>query len=230
MWGVLANTLAIVAGGGVGLLCKKGIPEKFSAAVMAALGLFTLCIGGMGVLQGKNVLVLLVSIVLGTLLGTLINIDGRLARLGEKVEKKLPGGQGGLAQSFVAATLLFCVGAMGVVGAIQAGTTGDNTMLYTKSVLDLVSSLMLAVSLGAGVPLAALCVLVFEGGVSLLAGALAPVLTDAMIAEMTCVGSLMMVGLGFNILGVTKLKISDMLPAIVLAPFVSLLFSALGLG
>ncbi|MEA4946511.1 MAG: DUF554 domain-containing protein [Oscillospiraceae bacterium] len=229
MLGVLVNTLAVIVGGCIGLLCKKGIPERLSAAVMTALGLFTLCVGGMGVLGGKNVLVLLVSIVFGTLAGTVINIDGRIEKLGKKVEARFSGNgtTGGLAQSFVTATLMMCVGAMAVVGSIKAGTTGDCTLLYTKSVMDLIASLMLAVSLGAGVPLSAVCVFVFEGAVTLLGGVLAPVLTETMIAEMSAAGSLMILALGFNILGVTKIKVADMLPAIVFAPFVSVLFAAL---
>lgn len=123
---------------------------------------------------------------------------------------------------------MMCVGAMAVVGSIKAGTTGDCTLLYTKSVMDLIASLMLAVSLGAGVPLSAVCLFVFEGAVTLLSGVLT--LTDTMIAEMSAAGSLMILALGFNILGVTKIKVADMLPAIAFAPFVSALFTALGIA
>ena len=164
---------------------------------MTALGLFTLCVGGMGVLGGKNVLVLLVSIVFGTLAGTVINIDGRIDKLGKKVEARFSGNgtSGGLAQSFVTATLMMCVGAMAVVGSIKAGTTGDCTLLYTKSVMDLIASLMLAVSLGAGVPLSAVCVFVFEGAVTLLGGVLAPVLTETMSTEASDMSGWLLMGL-----------------------------------
>lgn len=230
MLGVIANALAVVLGGGVGILFKKGIPERISSAVMSVLGVFVLCIGIMGIFKGKNPLVLLVSIVLGTIVGELIDIDAAVTSLGETVERKTHSASGGFAQGFVTSTLLFCVGAMGVVGSIQAGTTGDTTTLYAKSVLDLVAALMLSVTMGPSVLFSAVSVLVFEGGITLLAGVLAPVLTDTMIAEMTCVGSLMIIVLGFNIMGLTKFKVANYLPAMIFAPFVSLLFAAIGMG
>ena len=121
-----------------------------------------------------------------------------------------------IAEGFVTASLLFCVGAMTIVGSLQAGLTGDNTMLYTKATLDFISSLIFAASLGIGVLLAAAFVLVFQGAIVLAAQAAAPLLTDYVVAEMTCVGSILIVGLALNILGVTNLKIMNFLPAIFL--------------
>ena len=135
-----------------------------------------------------------------------------------------------MAKGFVTATLLFCVGSMTVVGSLQAGTSGDTTMLITKSMMDLFSSMMLAVTLGLGVLLAAGSVLVLQGALVLLASVLAPLLSDMMIAEMTAAGSLMIIGIGLNLAGITKLKVADYLPAILYAPFIGLLFQALGIG
>jgi len=221
--GVLANTGAVIVGSLLGLLFKKGIPERVSGAVMAAIGLCTVYIGIDGVLEGSNTIVLIVSMVIGTICGTLLNIDGGINRLGSFVERRLSrtDGKTSVAQGFMTASLLFCIGAMTIVGSINAGLSNDNKILLTKSLLDLISSCMLASSLGIGVLFSALFVLVYQGGLVLLAGLLQSVLTDpAIIAEITCAGSIMIIGLGLNMLGITKLKIADQLPAIIFVPIV----------
>lgn len=230
MMGVLANTLAIVCGGLLGLLCKKGIPERISDAVLKVLGAYSACIGIMGVLKARNLLVLLVAAVLGTVCGELLDIDAAVEKLGARLEARAKTTAGGVSRGFVTGSLLYCVGAMSIVGAIQSGTVGDHTTLYAKSVMDFIASLMMASSLGAGIPLSAVSVLVYEGAIALLAGVLAPVLTEVMIAEITAVGSLMILLLGCNIMGITKIKVANLLPGIVFAPFLSLLFTALGVG
>lgn len=234
MTGVLVNVLTVLLGSGAGLLLKKGIPEKVSKAVMTAIGLCTVYIGIDGALEGGNTVVLIVSMALGTIAGTLIDIDGKIERLGLFIEKKAPGKDGGklnIAQGFMTGSLLFCIGAMTVVGSLNAGLNGDNKLLYTKAVLDLISSCMLASSLGAGVMFASLFVLVYQGGLVLLAGLLQNVLTDtALVAELTCAGSVMIIGLGLNILGVTKLRVANYLPALLFVPPVYYLVSLLPLG
>lgn len=220
MLGVLANTIAVLIGSAVGLLFKKGIPEKYSNAVMTGIALCTVYIGVSGSLKGENTIVLIVSMALGAVAGTLLDLDGGLNRLGQYVEKKFnKGGTGKIAQGFITASLLFCVGAMTIVGSLTAGLTGDNEMLYTKSVLDLISASMLSVSLGIGVMFSAVFVLVFQGAIALMAGFLEPVLTTAAINEIICAGSLMILALGLNMLGITKIKVANYLPALVFAPF-----------
>ena len=221
--GVIVNTGTVLAGSLLGLLFKKGIPEKVSRAVMIALGLFTLYIGIDGALGTQSPLIVVASLVLGAIVGTLLNIDGAINRLGLWAERRFNRGEGekvSLAEGFMTASLLFCVGAMTVNGAIEAGVQGKNTLFYTKALMDLCSSMMLAAGLGLGVMLSAAFVLVFQGLLVLLAGWIAPVLTPAAIAEMTAAGSLIMVGLGLNLLGVTKIKVADYLPAIVFAPVI----------
>ena len=221
--GVIVNTGTVLAGSLLGLLFKKGIPEKVSRAVMIALGLFTLYIGIDGALGTQSPLIVVASLVLGAIVGTLLNIDGAINRLGLWAERKFKRGDGetvSIAEGFMTASLLFCVGAMTVNGAIEAGVQGKNTLFFTKALMDLVSSAMLASGLGFGVMLSAVFVLVFQGLLVLLAGWIAPVLTPAAIAEMTAAGSLIMVGLGLNLLGVTKIKVADYLPAIVFAPVI----------
>ena len=221
--GVIVNTGTVLAGSLLGLLFKKGIPEKVSRAMMIALGLFTLYIGIDGALGTQSPLIVVASLVLGAFVGTLLNIDGAISRLGLWAERKFKRGDGetvSIAEGFMTASLLFCVGAMTVNGAIEAGVKGVNTLFFTKALMDLVSSAMLASGLGFGVLLSAVFVLVFQGLLVLLAGWIAPVLTPAAIAEMTAAGSLIMVALGLNLLGVTKIKVADYLPAIVIAPVI----------
>ena len=229
MLGVLVNVLTVTVGSCLGLLLKRGIPKKVSGAAMSAIGLCTLLIGMDGALDGGNVLVAIVSLVGGVIIGTLLNIDGNLQKLGERLENTMgKGGEGSIARGFVTASLLFCVGAMTIVGSLESGLTGDHSLIFTKSALDFVSSMMLASTLGVGVLLAGGFVLVVQGGLVLLSGVLAPVLSEAVITEITCVGSLMIVGLGLNLLNITKLKVADFLPALLLAPLVSRLGQWLG--
>ena len=149
--GVIVNTITVLIGSGVGLLLKKGIPERLNKAIMTAIGLCTIAIGVTGIMKGQNQLVMILSMVFGTIVGTLIDIDKRLESLGDKLAKKSNAQENTFSQGFVTASLLFCVGAMTIVGSMNAGISGDNQMLYTKSVLDLISSSMLASSLGFGV-------------------------------------------------------------------------------
>jgi len=220
MFGVIVNVITVIVGACVGLLFKKGIPERVSQAAMTGLGACTLYIGISGSLSGENVLILIASVVLGAITGTLLNIDGAINTLAEKVEAKFKkeGKQVSLAEGLVTATLLFCVGSMTVTGSIQAGLTGDHSVLITKATLDLVSAMMLSSSLGAGVLLSAVSVLVIQGSLVLLAGLIAPFMTAGAINEMTCAGSLLIVMIGTNLMGITKIKVADYLPAILFAP------------
>ena len=222
MIGVLVNVITVIVGSCIGLLFKKGIPERVSKAAMIGLGACTLYIGISGSLCGENVLILIAAVVLGGICGTLLNIDGAINALAEKVEKKFKkdNKQTSIAEGLVSATLLFCVGSMTVTGSIQAGLTGDNSVLITKATLDLVSSMMLASSLGVGVLLSSVSVLVIQGGLVLLAGVISPFMSAGAINEMTCAGSLLIIMIGTNLMGITKIKVADYLPAILFAPII----------
>ena len=230
MFGVLVNTATVLLGSIIGLLCKKGIPERLSSAVMVAIGLCTVAIGVTGLAEGENTLVLIISIVLGVLVGELLDIDGRVNRLLEKVAGKTAGAgkAAQISQGFITACLLFCIGAMTIVGSLNAGLRGDNEMLLTKSLLDFISSIMLSATLGIGVLFSAVFVLVFQGGIVLLAQVLSPVLSEACVAELTCAGSLMILALGLNIVGITKIKVINFLPALLLVPAVLYGLDAVG--
>lgn len=228
MLGVLVNTLSVLLGGALGLLCRRGLPERVSSAVMLGLGACSLYIGISGALCGENALVLIVSVVLGAITGTLLRIDDAIHGLADRVEARLQKrGGGSVAEGLVSASLLFCVGSMAVTGSLQAGLTGDSSILLTKAMLDLVSSVLLAASLGVGVLLAAVPLLVIEGGLALLAGWLSPLLSDSAVNEMTCAGSLLIVMIGTNLMGATRIKVADFLPAILFAPLLCQLFALL---
>ena len=224
MIGVMVNVLTVLIGSVVGLLLKRGIPERVTEALMTGIGLCTIFIGVSGALEGDNTLVLILSMAIGSIIGTLLDIDHQLNRLAEYVERrfKQENGKITVAEGFVTASLLFCVGAMTIVGSLQAGLTGDCEMLYTKATLDLISSCVLSASLGAGVLLAVFFVLGFQGGLVLLARFIAPFLTEYAIAEMTCAGSVLIIALGLNLIGVTKIKVANYLPVILIPPILCL--------
>jgi len=222
MFGVIVNVITVILGSCIGLLLKKGIPERVSAAAMTGLGACTLYIGISGSLCGENVLIVIASVVMGVIAGTLLNIDEAINRLAQKVETRFrkDGQKVSVAEGIVSATLLFCVGSMTVTGSIQAGLTGDNSVLITKATLDFVSSMMLASSLGVGVLLSSVAVFIIQGGLVLLAGLIEPFMSTGAINEMTCIGSILIIMIGTNLMGITKIKVADFLPAILLAPII----------
>lgn len=218
MLGTIVNTGVVILGGIIGLFLKKGLPDKLADTIMKGLGLCTIYIGITGVLKGQNTLIIILSIVVGAIIGEVVDFDKRLNQLGETIQNKMNHkfGQSSIAEGFVTSSLLFCVGAMAIVGSLQSGLTGNHEMLYTKSMLDFVAAIIFASSLGVGVIFSAVFVLVYQGSITLLAQWIAPLLTDDVIAEMTCVGSLLILGLGFNMLKMTKLKVMNYVPAIFL--------------
>lgn len=218
MLGTVVNTAAVLVGASIGLLIKKGIPKRIGDSLMKALGLCTIYIGISGAFKGENTLVMIISMVLGTLIGEAIDIDKHVNSGVRKLENKFSKGKGEntIAQGFITASLLFCIGSMTIVGAMNAGLLGDNTMLYTKSTLDFCSSIIFGSTLGIGVLFAGGFVLVYQGGLTLLAIAAAPLLSTTVINEMTCVGSLVIIATGLNLLGITKLKLMNYIPAMFL--------------
>ncbi len=222
MLGVIVNVITVILGSCIGLLLKLGISERVSKAAMIGLGACTLYIGISGSLCGENAVIVIASIVLGAITGTLLNIDAAINKLAAKAEArfKKEGEKTSLAEGFVTATLLFCVGSMTVTGSIQAGITGDNSVLITKAMLDLVSSMMLASTLGVGVLLSSAAVFVIQGGLVVLSSLISPVMSVGAINEMTCVGSILIIMIGTNLMGITKIKVADFLPAILFSPII----------
>lgn len=217
--GSYINVALIIVGGALGLLLKKGLPERVSDAVMKALGLCVLYIGIDGCLEGSNALIAVVSMAVGTIFGSAVDLDKHMNNFASKVEKKLSkksDSKTNMAQGLVTATLLYCVGAMAVVGSLESGISGDHSTLVTKSVIDGVSSIVLASTLGYGVLLSSVPLFVYQGGITLLAGFVAPLLNDYTVAQMTCVGSLLIIAIGLNMIGITKIKVMNSLPAVFL--------------
>lgn len=225
MIGTLVNTLAAVVGGLLGSLLKKGIPDKLADLVQKGLALCVLFIGIKGSLDGSNTLITILSMVVGAILGGLLDLDGKLEKLGARIQARFsrPGSGSRLAEGFVTASLLFCVGSMSVLGSLQSGLTGNHDTIFTKSLLDFVSAIILASSLGLGVCLSGAFVLVYQGAIVLLARWVAPLLSEYAIAEMSCAGSLLIIALGLNMLGITRIKVSNLLPAMFI-PLILCLF------
>lgn len=216
--GTIVNTLAVLAGGTIGLVFKKGIPDRVGDSVFKVLGLITAFIGISGCLCGENTLLAVISLIIGTVIGEVLDLDRRINGLGKFIERKVGKGDKNstVAQSFVSSSLLFCVGAMTIVGSLQAGLDGDCSVLFTKSAMDFCSSIIFASTLGVGVLFSAGFVLVYQGLITVLATYLAPLLTTSVVNEMNCVGYIIIIGLALNIIGVTKLKVMNMVPAIFL--------------
>ncbi|TNV69973.1 DUF554 domain-containing protein [Trichococcus shcherbakoviae] len=214
--GSLVNSAAIILGGSIGLALKKGLSDRIASAVMNALALCVLYIGVSGMLKGENILITILSMVFGTLVGEWIDLDKKINQLGDEIESRVSSEnkEHSVSNGFVTASLLFCVGAMAIVGALQSGLTGNHDTLFAKSLIDGIAAIVMASSLGIGVLLSAGLILVYEGGITLFANVLAPLLTDSVINEMTCVGSLLIVGLALNMLKLTDLKIMNYAPAV----------------
>ncbi len=222
--GVIVNALTIVIAGSLGMWINTSIPSGIHERLMQGVALCVMAIGIAGTTSGNNTLIMIISIVLGTVIGEVIDIDKRVTEIIQFLENSVESSKksSNLGQGFISASMIFCIGSMAILGSLELGLTGDNTTLYTKSILDGITSILLGSSLGAGVILAAIPVLILQGGIAFLAGFLAPFLSDIIIAEMISVGSLLLIGLGLNILGVTQLKIMNFTPAIFLPPLLML--------
>lgn len=223
MLGTIVNSAAILAGALIGLLLKKGLPERLSDALMKGTGLCTLFLGVSGSLQGENSLILIISMVAGIVVGEGVDLEDKLNRLGKRIEQGIQkiagqknGGKISVAEGFVSASLLFCVGAMAVLGSLQSGLTGEYEILYNKAILDFVIAIVFTTTLGFGVALSAASVFVYQGTITILAHWMAPLLTDRVINEMTCVGNVIIIGLGLNMIGATKLRVMNFVPAVFL--------------
>lgn len=214
--GTIVNVVLIIVGGIIGALTKRGIPKRFSDLIMCAIGLVTTVIGITFAIETQNILIVIASLVIGGILGEWINIDAKLNQLGESVKGRIKGEQSNVGEGFVTATLLFCIGSMAIMGSLDSGIRGDHTILYTKSVMDGISALLFASSMGAGVVLAAVPVLLYQGAITLLASALEPFLSAALITEMSAVGGILLIGLGLSVLEIKKIKVANLLPAIFL--------------
>ena len=225
MLGTVVNAAAILVGALLGRFLKAGLPEKIKSIILQAVGLVTILIGLKMVLEGRNILLIFGSMLAGAITGELLALEERLQKWGVALQRRFssPGGDA-FTQGFVTASLLFCVGAMAVMGALESGLTGKHTTLLAKSVLDGISSIMLSAVLGPGVAFAALPVFLYQGSITVLAGSMRPFFTEAVLAEMTATGGLLILGISLNILEIKQIKVGNLLPALLYAFVLALFF------
>ncbi len=228
MLGTVVNTLAIVAGSLLGLLLRRGIPERINQSVIHAIGLSVILIGLRGALGCDELLVVILSMALGAVLGEWIGIEAALQRAGDSLGKRLSVGGDGAARGFVTASLVFCVGAMAIVGSLESGLSGNHQTLFAKSILDGITSVIFASSLGFGVVFSAVSVFVYQGAVTLAAGWIKPLLNPQVVQQMSAVGGLLIAAIGTNLLDMTRLRVGNLLPAVFLPLLYSLLRSLWG--
>lgn len=220
MLGTIVNVVAIVAGGLVGVLLKGGVSAKIGDTVMKGLALCVFLVGIMNALKVNNLLLVIIAMVLGGLVGEWLDIDQKLKAFGDGLAAKLKGRGGKVSEGFVTGSLLYCVGAMAIVGSLESGLSGNHQTLYAKSVLDGVVAIIFASTLGIGIVLSAFSVLLYQGSLTLAAAYLQPLLSEATKADMTCLGGLLIIGIGLNMLEQHNIKVANLLPAV----FIPLLY------
>ena len=226
--GTLVNTLAVIVGSIIGLLLQRKFPEKIRTICFQGLGLCTLLIGIQMALQVENILILIFSILIGGIVGESLNLHGRLIRLGDAIKGKIRIGSERFTEGLITAFLLFCVGSLTIVGALQEGLNDDPSLIYTKSMLDGFASVVLAVTYGWGVLFSALPLLLFQSAITLSAGVLQPYLSELVVHQLSATGGVIILGLGINLLEIKALRITNMLPALLIVVFLTLWFGENG--
>lgn len=217
MTGTLVNTAAIVAGSLAGAVIGSRLPDRIKTIVMQALGLSVVLIGLQMALSGTRPLLVIGSLLAGAVTGELMNIERAVANLGERLKKRLRSDSSTFVQGFVTASILYCTGAMVIVGSIRDGTVGDPSILYIKALLDGVASVAFASSLGLGVAFSALSVFVVQGSITLLSSQLAFLQEPAVIEAVTATGGLLILGIGINILEISQIRVGNLVPALLYA-------------
>ena len=214
MIGTIANALAIIAGGIIGLLFKNIIPEKISEALLKAIGLAVIGIGINLMLSGENFTLLIISMVIGTIIGEGIDIEKKLDKIGAFIESKMKNKESNVALGFVACTLVYCVGSMAIVGSIQSGLTGNHEILFSKAVIDGITAVTFAATMGVGVVFSGISVLVYQGTITMLASIMQSLLNPLVVSEMTAIGGVIIMGIGLNFLIENRMRVGNMLPSI----------------
>jgi len=212
--GTIVNALAIIAGSLLGLVFRGGIPERYKVTIMQAISLAVILVGLNMALKTEDILLVIISLAIGSALGEFIGIEDRLERLGQFIESKFSKAGDGIAKGFVVTSLIYCVGSMAIVGSLESGLTGNHQTLFAKSALDGIGSIIFASTLGIGVLFSSFSVLVYQGFITLSATLVKPFLIDTVIGQMSAVGGLLILGIGFNLLEIQKIKVGNMLPAI----------------
>lgn len=216
MIGTIANALAIMAGGIIGLLFKNIIPERISEALLKTSGLAVIAIGISLMSAGENFTLLIISLVIGTIIGESIDIEGKLEKFGAFIESKMKNKESNLALGFVTCTLVYCVGSMAIVGSIQSGLSGNHEILFSKAVIDGITSVSFAATMGVGVIFSSISVLVYQGTITMLASIMQSVLSPVVVNEMTAIGGVIIMGIGINFIVANRMRVGNLLPSIFL--------------
>ncbi len=215
MIGTLVNTAAVIGGGVIGLLLKKSMPDRVTTIYFQAIGLFTLAIGASMAIEMEHILLVVSSLAIGSLLGEWWNLEKGVEGMSNSLKDRFKIGSEKFTEGLVTSFLLFCVGSMTIIGTIQEGTGGSPDLLFTKSLMDFFSSILLASAFGMGVIFSAVPLFIFQAALTLLARYAGNFFTNNIILELTSVGGILLIGLGINILGIKKLRVMNMLPALV---------------
>lgn len=235
--GTVVNVVAIIIGGSIGVILKKGLPERFKSTIMQVLGLATIMVGISGVLQGVFKITpegkldriyitgMILCLVIGCILGEFLKIEDNLDKLGAWFQNRFASGESNFSKGFVTASLVYCVGAMAIIGSMEDGLYGKIDTLFAKSMLDGISAIIFSATLGVGVMFSAVSVLLYQGSITLLANLLKPLLSDMVVSQMSIVGSVLILAISFNLLEFRKFKVGNMLPAIFMPLLYSLLIS-----
>lgn len=208
------NGVAILIGALIGNKVRGGISDRFRSILMQAMALAVMLIGLLGAVKTTDALTVVICLAIGAVIGEGINIEKRLEGLGDGIKRRLKGAEATFTEGFVSASLIFCVGAMAIVGSLDAGLRSEYSTILTKSLIDGITATVLASTLGIGVAFSGLAVLIYQGAITLLAGLLQPLLTDLIITEMSAVGGLLIFAIGLNMQGMTKIRVGNLLPAI----------------
>jgi len=224
MIGTIVNFFTVIAGSAIGLIVHSKLPERYIKIVFQGIGLFTLLIGIQMGLKTQNLLIMVFSIILGSITGEFFNIETNTNKLAEILKKKVKSKNDKFTEGLITSFLLFCMGSMSVLGCIQEGLGGSPDLLFAKSALDGFSSIALASSMGIGVMFSAIPLLIYQGGLTLFASFLQHILTAQVVNELTSVGGLLLLGLGINLLEIKKIKVLNMLPALLYAAILAYFF------
>jgi uncharacterized membrane protein YqgA involved in biofilm formation len=219
--GTLLNAATVLIGGLIGTVVGDRLPERLRENVVRGVGLFVTAMGVKFAIETSNLLFMLGAILLGGIIGSLIGVDARLNQLGDALQRRFArGGTSTVAEAFVTAAIVFCVGPLTFLGSIQNGLAGDATLLTVKSVLDGFTAIALAATLGWGVLLTVPLILLYQGGLAVGASLFAGILSDLQLREMSAVGGLLLMGVGLKLLAIRDIKVADFLPAIIVSPLV----------
>lgn len=222
MLGTVINSAAIILGSVMGVLLQHRFSKKIQLIVFQGLGLATLLIGLQMALKVENILTLIFSLLIGGIIGESINLEARMEHFGDWLKGKVKSNDTRFTDGFVAASILFCVGAMAILGSLDEGIRGDRTVLLTKSLLDGFASIALAASMGIGVAFSAIPIFIYQGSITILAGYTQNFFTPLMIQQLTAVGGLLIVAISFNLLEIKKIKVTNLLPSLILIVLFSL--------